>query len=70
MLEAEGVGGGVSGSGIAGPELLRATLGRGAPRLRFPSVLGMPPTPQASTDNGRGGGEAGLPPKRGLIIYL
>lgn len=42
----------------AGPGVLRATLGlakEGSPRLRFPSVLGVPPTPQVSTDTAGGG---------------
>ena len=64
---------GLGGSGIAGPGLLRATLGptkEGPPRLRFPSVLGRPPhhgPPQIMA--GAGGGEV-LLPRRGLIIYL
>ena len=61
MAGAEGVDGGgrgVSRLGTAGPGVLRATLGlakEGSPRLTFPSVLGVPPTPQLSTDIAGGG---------------
>lgn len=64
---------GLGGSGIAGPGILRTTLGpnkEGPPRLRSPSVLGVPPHHGPTQIMAGAGGGAVLLPRRGLIIYL